>query len=186
MPEHPFPFHALYQLTERKGRDGQPRDDKGTRAALRRLLSDTRRSKAVGWMALGALGAGSFADDPVAETVAGIYGLHPKPSHDKEFNFGATCRKLREKKSKDFSEPHPFDNHFRRLLGARTQGDACKVVQRIARMAEAEGIEINFERLFYDLCRWEDDWPRRNWTRAYFRTPQPEDDSEITAPAVHE
>ena len=182
-----FPFNRLFALVRTDGDD--KRDDKGTRAGLRCLLSGIQRRHVIGQMAMGQIGAGGFVGHVVGETVAGLFARHPK--HDETLrNFGTTCRRIRDTQSSSTDETAAFDSHFRRLLSARTREEACDQVKRIARMAEAKGIPINYKSLFFDLQGWETEWkgmvPRQWWTRAYFNAASSEDTTQPPAPPSNE
>jgi CRISPR type I-E-associated protein CasB/Cse2 len=180
-----FPFDRLFALKRKTG--DETHDDKGTRAALRGLLHDDVKRKVQGQMAMGRIGAGAFVGDLVAETVAGLFGFHPM--QDASFrNFGATCRRIRDSQSSKLEEAAPFDSHFRRLLSARTNEEACEQVRRIAHHAASKEIPINYENLFFDLKGWDSEFrgmlPRQWWTRTYFHAASTEDQSQPTEPAA--
>ena len=141
-------------------------DDRGLRAGLRKLLSDTTRSQGI--VAMGETGFANSIAKPADEAVLGLYALHPK--HDeKAGNFGTTCHKLAK------NQEDSFIRHFRRLMACRTVEDACTVTARLVRMAKSKDIPVNYNDLRYHLSQWESGWPREKWAKAYFGTRMPDE-----------
>ncbi len=128
------------------------RADRGAMAELRRALNPAQRHRA--WPLLAGLGG---IDDPRYETVAGLFAHHPVETS--VGNLGTTCRIVS-------GSHNTFETRFRRLL-ACDRVEICRHVRPVVLAAGAKGVPINFERLFADLCYWNDsvkaDWAAEFW-----------------------
>ncbi len=153
---------------------------RGLHAALRKLLSDATRPQA--WPAMASAGLAQGIGNPAAETVAGLFGLHPMNNGDPGWNFGATCRAIaRKSEGKIEDEDHPFHKHFRRLVSCRTTEEACEVVRRLGRVARSREVPINYTLLLRDLRCWNQPWVRESWARTYFAAERPATTGEDAA-----
>lgn len=142
------------------------REDRGKLADRRRGLSSGTEQSA--WPLLGALGA--FRDRremlPVYQTVGALFALHPTVANSG--NFGVTCRRIR--RESDMNKPDPFDARFRRLLACDSLTDLCGQLAGAVKMAKANDVLVDFDRLFTDLS-WFERNPRRlkiDWARQYW------------------
>lgn len=141
------------------------REDRGKLADLRRGLSDGTQQSA--WPVLGAFGAfQSSIPLLVFQSVGAFFALHP---HIARFgNMGTTCRRLRHEQ--DMSKPDPFDARFRRLLACDSLDDLCGQLVGVVKMAKANDVPVDYDRLFTDL-RWFDNNPQRvkiDWAKHYW------------------
>jgi CRISPR type I-E-associated protein CasB/Cse2 len=148
------------------------KDDRGKMACLRRGLSPGTRHYS--WQVLAAIGGASAIDDPVCETVAACFALHPE--NKKIGNFGVTCQKI----GKDNMDA--FERHFRRLIASGDRRDVCVQVANIVKKAKSEGVAIDYETLFVDLYYWSDR-VKVCWAQKFWSVPEePDETSEEGAP----
>ncbi len=135
------------------------KEDRGAMAHLRCALSPTRLPRA--WPLLARVGG---VGNPRIETVAGLFAYHPNEIHNG--NLGTTCRQISDRKSS-------FDGRFRRLL-ACDRDEICERLRPVILAAKAEGIPVNYEELFADLCYWGGKVKAR-WASEYWGAPEDED-----------
>jgi CRISPR type I-E-associated protein CasB/Cse2 len=149
------------------------RDDRGVRARLRRGLSETTRQEA--WTVLGPYFGPMAIGNPVYETVAGCFALHPPLVPASNIgNFGDTMRevmrdKKREEKDKRREEEETH-TRFRRLLACSDSKEICEHVRHAIRLAKSKEKEVNYRKLFEDLWWW-NDWTKIAWAKAYWNVP---------------
>ena len=151
------------------------RDDRGLMAALRCAIVPAKRHQA--WPLLARFG-GLHPDEHRARAVqmiAGYYALHP-PSSDasaKAKDLGDLCRHLlgdEERAKLESAEGvGPISRRFQHLLAA----DGEEVFDRVLRFvlrAKAEGIAIDYVRLYNDLWQWQyyADSVRVRWARSFW------------------
>src|SRR5208282_831918 len=140
------------------------RQDRGVLARLRRGLSETTQQEA--WTVLGPRFGPMAVGNPVYETVAGCFALHPvkwdpvnDPKEEARRNFGWTFREVRlaeedgRKKMRDEKEPH---TRFRRLLACSNSDEISQHVRHAIRLAKSKGKQVNYRKLFEDLRWWND------------------------------
>ena len=166
------------------------RDDRGLMAALRCALVPAKRHQA--WPLLARRFGGLQANDHRARTVqmiAGFYALHP-PSSDSsrpERNLGDLCRLLlgdEEKAKLDLAEGvGPISRRFQHLLAADGEEIFDRVLRFVLR-AKAEGIALDYRRLYQDLLQWQDhaDWVRVRWARSFWAPDVQEPQAQEDAP----
>jgi CRISPR system Cascade subunit CasB len=135
------------------------KEDRGAMADLRCALSPARLPRA--WPYLARVGG---VGNTRIETVAGLFAHHPEETH--AGNLGTTCRQICARKSS-------FDGRFRRLL-ACDRDEICERLRPVILAAKAEGIKVNYEELFADLCYWSDKVKAR-WAGAYWGAPDIEE-----------
>ncbi len=154
------------------------RQDRGMLARLRRGLSETTQQEA--WTVLGPRFGPIAVGNPVYETVAGCFALHPvkwepvdDPKAEARRNFGWTFREVRlseedgKKKMRDEKEPHA---RFRRLLACSNSDEICQHVRHAIRLAKSKGKQVNYRKLFEDLWWW-NDYTKIAWAKAYWSVP---------------
>jgi CRISPR system Cascade subunit CasB len=134
------------------------KEDRGAMADLRCALSPARLPRAWPYLPRGGIG------NTRIETVAGLFAYHPDEIHTG--NLGTTCRQLCARKSS-------FDSRFRRLLSC-DYDEICERLRPVVFAAKAEGIRVNYEELFADLCYWSDKVKAR-WAREYWGVPEGEE-----------
>jgi CRISPR system Cascade subunit CasB len=140
------------------------KEDRGAMADLRCALSPARLPRA--WPLLARVGG---VGNSRIETVAGLFAYHPDDIHTG--NLGTTCRQIYERKSS-------FDGRFRRLLGC-DRDEICDRLRAVILAAKDEGISVNYEELFADLCYWGDNVKAR-WAIEYWGATE-EEEAETTA-----
>jgi CRISPR type I-E-associated protein CasB/Cse2 len=141
------------------------RQDRGMLARLRRGLSETTRSEAD--MVLGQYFGPLAVGDPVYETVAGCFALHPFTSAPKIGNFGETMRVVMGDKISKQDETHA---RFRRLLACSDRNEVCQHVRHAIRLAKSKEAKVNYRKLYEDLWWW-NDWTKVDWAKAYWSVP---------------
>jgi hypothetical protein len=141
--------------------------NRGPLARLRRGLSDATRHEA--WPVLGRLFGDLAIGQPVFETVAGCFALHPLDEAAPNIgNFGETMRRtMPDDKMFDGKEPH---TRFRRLLACSTQREICEHVRHAVRLAKSKEADVNYRQLFVDLWWW-NDRTKVEWAKAYWQVP---------------
>jgi len=144
----------------------QTQQDRGVLAHLRRGLSETTQQDA--WMVLG-LNFGPMAVDknPVYQTVAGCFALHPVAPAPHIGNFGETMREVMGDKMRDDKETHA---RFRRLLACSNRDEICGHVRHTVRLAKSKEKEVNYRKLFEDLWWW-NSRTKIDWAKAYWNAP---------------
>lgn len=135
------------------------KEDRGAMADLRCALSLAKRPRA--WPHLASVGG---IDNIRVLTVAGLFALHPEEAQTG--NLGTTCQALSK-------ETPSFDIRFRRLLSC-DRDEICDRLRPIVLAAKAEGISVNYERLFIDLWYWSNN-VKANWAREYWGAPTDEE-----------
>lgn len=141
------------------------KDDRGMMANLRCALVNGKKQRA--WPALHRIQV--QIEDEVKSLVAGLYATHPEEaSHG---NFGTTCKQLDAKPdsgAKDEGKVSPIERRFQHLLAAEAGEELFSRVVRLALMAKAKGVPVNYEQLIEDLepRRWES--VRRKWASAFW------------------
>ena len=139
------------------------REDRGVMAALRCLLKEEQRFR--GWQCVAQFGGIGVIP---AETVSGLYALHPLEKCDLNYNFGDACRLLSAtRRTSTDSMDSPFDRRFRRLLSCSTRDELRVHLTDIVRGMKAAGVPINYESLFDDVSRW-GDVTREKWAIHYW------------------
>lgn len=140
-------------------------NDRGVIADLRCALNPTTLPRAWRW-----LGPVNGIGNRRIETVAGLFAYHPDETHTG--NLGTTCRRLA-------AESNSFDGRFRRLLSC-DRDEICERLRPVILAARAKDIKVNYERLFTDLCYW-NDYVKASWAREYWGVPEGEDSAAVTA-----
>jgi CRISPR system Cascade subunit CasB len=141
------------------------RQDRGVLARLRRGLSETTRQEA--WTVLGPYFGPMAVDNPVYETVAGCFSLHPIVPAPHIGNFGETLSKVMGDKMREEKEAH---TRFRRLLACSDSKEICEHVQHAIRLAKSREASVNYRQLFVDLWWW-NDYTKIAWAKAYWNVP---------------
>lgn len=139
------------------------RDDRGLMANLRCSLVDSKQHRA--WPSLNRLGI--RIEDDLAAFVAGLYALHPEETDTG--NFGHTCKLIeqrRKDKRGDDNKLTPTERRFQHLLAAERH-EVCDRVLRMVKLAKAQNVSVNYERLLQDLGYW-NDRTRTEWAAAYW------------------
>jgi CRISPR system Cascade subunit CasB len=136
--------------------------DRGAMADLRCALNPARRYRS--WPLLARIGG---VDDPIYETIAALFALHPKKTS--RGNLGTTCRELAV-------EHTTIEARFRRLL-ACDPDEISSRLHPIILTAKAKGVPINYEQLFVDLRYW-GDRTRTRWATEFWGGTQPEEQTE--------
>jgi CRISPR system Cascade subunit CasB len=104
------------------------------------------------------------------ETVAGLFAYHPDETQSG--NLGATCRRLA-------AEKNSFDARFQRLLSC-DRDEICERLRPVVLTAKAQGIPINYEELFADLCYWGENVKAR-WAQKYWGAPEGKEQAAVNA-----
>lgn len=159
-------MHDLMEFLRRR------KEDRGLMANLRCALVESKRHRA--WPYLAAFGGvGTDFCAQAVQTVAGLYATHPDESTDPKFDFGALCRKFlsdEERATIAMAEGvGPVSRRFQHLLAAEGEEVFTRVV-RLALRAKADGVPMNYERLFKDLLDWQTraDAVRTRWARSFW------------------
>jgi CRISPR type I-E-associated protein CasB/Cse2 len=134
----------------------QLQQDRGAMADLRCALNPARRARA--WPLLARVGG---VDQPIHETVAGLFAYHPQDDRNAG-NIGTTCRRLA-------AENNSFDSRFRRLLLCDREA-LRERLRPVIFAAKAKGITVNYEELFTDWWYWGEKVKAR-WAREYWGVP---------------
>lgn len=161
------------------------REDRGAIANLRCALIESKRHRA--WPLLGRIGGiGTDHKSRAVAAIAGYYATHPPAADEQpQGNLGDLCRKLLDNdervKLDKADGVGPISRRFQHLLAA----DGEEVFDRVLRFvlrAKAEGIPINYERLYRDLLDWEyyPDRVRVRWARSFWAPQTQEVDGEAT------
>ena len=61
-----------------------------------------------------------------------------------------------------------YDARFRRLLTCSSAEDLCKHLPGVLRTAARKGVSVNYERLFWDLCKWHKEEIGVKWAAEYW------------------
>jgi CRISPR system Cascade subunit CasB len=141
--------------------------NRGPLAKLRRGLSETTRHEAC--FVLGRLFGPVAVGDPVFETVAGCFAIHPIPAKPAIGNFGATMwRVMGDKMTKD-DEPHA---RFRRLLACDSREEICRHIPHAVRLAKSREtpVPVDYRKLFEDLWWWSER-VKIDWAKSYWEAP---------------
>jgi CRISPR system Cascade subunit CasB len=140
------------------------RDDRGMMANLRCILVDNKKHRA--WPALNRLGVP--IKDEIQSFIAGLYALHPEETSIG--NFGTTCREIENKRGETLGKDNkltPTERRFQHVLVAE-RDEICSRVLRMAHIARALNVRINYSQLASDLKDWGDDtktkWAAEFWT----------------------
>ena len=143
------------------------RQDRGVLARLQRGLSETTRQEA--WTVLGPYFGPMAVDNPVYETVAGCFALHPIVRAPNIGNFGETLSKVMGDKMREEKETH---TRFRRLLACADCDEICEHVRHAIRLAKSpeRKVSVNYRQLFVDLWWW-NDYTKIAWAKAYWHVP---------------
>lgn len=147
------------------------RDNRGLMASLRCLLKESQRFR--GWQYIAHLdGIGCIQ----AETVAGLYALHPMEIDDENYNFGDACRVLAATRRTDKESPDsPFDKRFRRLLSCSSEHELCTHLPDVVRGLKSADVPVNYSGLFDDIAKW-GDLVRERWAIHYWSYKKEESD----------
>lgn len=149
------------------------KDDRGMMANLRCILVNNRKHRA--WPALGRLGVP--IKDNYQSFIAGLYALHPE--EDPTGNFGKTCKTIEQRRNESQGSDTkltPTERRFQHILAAERH-EVFDRVMRMARMAKAQNVPINYGLLERDLRYW-DDKVKTEWASAFW--------SPDTEPATEE
>jgi CRISPR type I-E-associated protein CasB/Cse2 len=147
------------QATERLARLRKRCADPGFRAALRHWLSDAGRPRA--YQAL--MDLRGTLDDEDFNTVAALYAYHPDHS-DNGGTLGHLCRSLSAGLS-------TFEGRFKRLLLCDAE-ELRQRLQPVILAARAEGVPVDYRRLYLDLRSWDHDFygdrVRKDWAQDFW------------------
>jgi CRISPR system Cascade subunit CasB len=145
-------------------RECKRRDDRGMMANLQCILVENKRHRA--WPALSRLGVPIKAR--YSSFIAGLYAMHPAETSNG--NFGNTCKAIEQRRNESQSTDSKLtatERRFQHVLAAERE-EVCDRVLRMARMAKALDVPINYEQLETDLIRWGDkvktDWASAFWS----------------------
>lgn len=141
------------------------KNDRGLMADLRCVLVDGKKQRA--WPALHRIHV--RIEDNVKSFVAGLYATHPEEAGNG--NFGTTCKQLEARPdsgAKGEDKLTPIERRFQHLLAAEAGEELFSRVVRLALMAKAKGVPVNYEQLIEDLepRHWE--FVRRKWASAFW------------------
>ena len=142
------------------------RDDRGVMADLRGAIIESKRLKAVPWLArFGGI------ENKAVQTIAACYALHPQETG--KGNFGATCLALVDDEERhklhETGEPGRLTKRFMHLLEAEGEEVFDRVTKFVLR-AKASDVPVNYEQLFSDLKYWTVDPVRirERWAKSYW------------------
>lgn len=131
-------------------------DDRGALADLRRGFSEANEHRAWPYIANWCRRMDIDRDRRIWLTVAAGFATHLRTS-PKSGNMGDVVRKMAV--GQDPGRPRDalksFEGRFRRLLTCAEPEELCRHLTGIIRAAERKGIPIDFERLFWDLQKWD-------------------------------
>lgn len=143
-------------------------EDRGLMAALRCILIKNKKHRA--WPALHRLGVVIDDGRSPLPFIAGLYAKHPKETNSG--NFGDTCKtiqKRRDEKDGEDNKLTPTERRFQHLLAATDRNELKNRVLRMALMAKAQDVPINFEQLANDMKYWNDrtkiEWASSFWAQ---------------------
>jgi len=144
------------------------KDDRGTMANLRCSLVESKKHRA--WPSLYRIGID--VDDEVGAFVAGLFAMDPDDTMiaGSRVCFGRTCKTLERRRGEsagDDAKLTPTEKRFQAILVAERGPELHTRVLRLARMAQREGIAIDFDELEYDLRNWNDQI-RNKWASAFW------------------
>lgn len=114
-------------------------------------------------------------DEEIFFLVSTLYALnqHPPPG-----DFGKTMAALRGRKLSDDSADRRMcillDCHFDLIDGRKPGGGAlAHRLRQLVRLADSDGVGVDWPQLLRDLCRWErpEKWIQKKWARSYFGKP---------------
>lgn len=149
----------------RELRKYKARDDRGIMANLRCIFVDNKKHRA--WPALNRLGV--EVDDEVPSFIAGLYATHP--NEISTGNFGTTCRAIQSARNETTNKDNkitPTERRFQHLLAAKGWDEVSTRVFQMVRMAESNGVPVNYEKLAMDLKYWGErtktEWAAAFWT----------------------
>lgn len=140
------------------------KDDRGMMADLRCVHVENKKHRA--WPALSRLGVA--IDNKDSAFIAGLFATHPEETS--VGNFGATCKKIEQKRDDKRSEDNrltPTERRFQHLLTAERGEELYTRLLRLVLMAKAQGIPVNYEGLETDLRFW-GDRTRTGWAMAFW------------------
>jgi len=126
---------------------------------------------------------------PVYFFVATNFASAQKDITDKTWDFGTTCKKIREKLAIKDVGADTFDKKFMALLnqtidykqdGIIDYAGLFKRLTAIRSLADANGIPINWESLLEDLPKWNsiNKVIQRKWSKSYFGSTKDENENE--------
>lgn len=103
----------------------------------------------------------------ITQTIAGQFVSYPG-GHSTGKNFGVSLRLLAIRRNKDNPERgiKLFERHLNKFLGCQTSQDLCEMLGYYFRMMKSEGIRIDFEKLYIDLCYWSEP-VRIRWAKGF-------------------
>jgi CRISPR type I-E-associated protein CasB/Cse2 len=103
----------------------------------------------------------------ITQTIAGQFVSYPK-GHNPGKNFGASLNllALRRNKENPLRGLKLFERHLNRIFCCSTSQEVCEVLGYYFRMMKSEGVRIDFERLYIDICYWSDS-VRIRWAKGY-------------------
>jgi CRISPR type I-E-associated protein CasB/Cse2 len=139
--------------------------DRGAIAHLKRYWSHTTRHYAYPILGrLDCLGPHRSADT----ITAALFAVHPAHRLGGPA-IGKAALSLGDRKD----DHHPYDSHFRRLLAATTLEDVADQLLKLCRRLEREGIALDYNRLAWDLRRWEGDADniKARWAMDFWQAP---------------
>jgi CRISPR type I-E-associated protein CasB/Cse2 len=138
--------------------------DRGAIAHLKRYWSSTTRHYA--YPILGKLGVPDRRrPDAITAALFSVHPLHRLGG----YTVGKAALALGERKE----DRHPYDSHFRRLLAATTLEDVSEQLGKLCRRLDRENISLDYNRLAWDLRRWERDADeiKARWAMDFWQAP---------------
>ena len=136
------------------------KEDRGSMSNLRRYWSETTRHYAT--MELGRIGILNSASDSIT---AALYAIHPK--HQKGEGLGNSLRKM----VRNTDQENAFEPHFRRLLVCQTLDECQWQLYRMFKRLEKVEIGVDFEKLMWDLRKFDNDTDeiKQRWAGNYWQ-----------------
>jgi len=105
----------------------------------------------------------------ITQTVAGQFVSYPN-GHKECSNIGGSLRILAMRRYKDnpIKGLKLFERHLNKLMGCNSSEEVCEALNSLIRMMKAEGVSINFELLYSDLCYWSE-YVKIRWAKGYLK-----------------
>jgi CRISPR type I-E-associated protein CasB/Cse2 len=147
------------------------REDRGALADLRHGFSDATAHRAWPYVAR-YCDLARERDRVIWLTVAAGTATQKDTGLNVKGNLGTTLRLIagdgKKPKSVDLKS---YDARFRRLLTCSDAEDLCIHLPSVLRTAARKGASVNYERLFWDLCKWHKEEIGVQWASEYWGAP---------------
>jgi len=103
----------------------------------------------------------------ITQTIFGHFVSYPG-GHKAGKNFGASLGLLAIRRNKNDIKRgiKLYERHLNKLFGCPTSQDVCEALGYLIRMMKGEGVHIDFESLYIDLCYWSER-VRIRWAKGY-------------------